>query len=186
MISTHKNEYHLITCLNLFSNFSQKYTIFIFLFHVAIKHTLCCLLQMIHGHPLNFSFYLLVPTSFCLVKIKKMYFYVCIYSQGIQAMDRHRVCAEYWESRPLMQIPQHSQSQDNSSGKDETSYGQNGSKMNQQPAGVVDTILGGLFKKANPEELYTLYNVLSNNNSSTTDHVLVNRLLCEEIHNRPR
>ncbi|KAM7532196.1 hypothetical protein LguiB_035606 [Lonicera macranthoides] len=105
--------------------------------------------------------------------------------QGIQATDRHRVCAEYWESRPLMQIPQHSQSQDNSSGKDETSYGQNGSKMNHLPAGV-DTILGGLFKKANPEELHTLYNVLSNNNSSTTDHVLVTRLLNEEIHNRPR
>lgn len=100
-------------------------------------------------------------------------------------MDRHRVCAEYWESRPLMQIPLHSQSQDNSSGKDETSYGQNGSKMNQLPAGVA-TILGGLFKKANPEELHTLYNVLSNNNSSTTDHVLATRLLNEEIHNRSR
>ena len=30
----------LITCLNLFSNFLQKYTIFIFLFYVSIKHTL--------------------------------------------------------------------------------------------------------------------------------------------------
>ena len=36
----HKLRRHLISCLNLFSNFLQKYTIFIFLYHVVIKHTL--------------------------------------------------------------------------------------------------------------------------------------------------
>ena len=40
MIYTHKNEYHFITCFNLFFNFSQKYTIFIFLFYMTIKQTL--------------------------------------------------------------------------------------------------------------------------------------------------
>ena len=37
---SHKLRRHLISCLNLFSNFSQKYTNFIFIFHVVIKHTL--------------------------------------------------------------------------------------------------------------------------------------------------
>ena len=58
MIYTHKNEYHLITCLNLFYNFSQKYTIFIFFFHVTIKHilsiptvTLLCSMWLINIMP---------------------------------------------------------------------------------------------------------------------------------------
>ena len=42
-LSTHKNEHemkNIITYLNLYSNFSQKSTIIIFLFHVTIKRTL--------------------------------------------------------------------------------------------------------------------------------------------------
>ncbi|KAI8556170.1 hypothetical protein RHMOL_Rhmol05G0231000 [Rhododendron molle] len=98
--------------------------------------------------------------------------------QVIQAMDRNQVSTEYWKSRPLMQIPQHPQSEVKS-----------GNHLPQtdianEPHGV-DTILRGLFKKANPEELHTLYGILTDNRPAT-DQGLVTQLLNQEIHKRPR
>ncbi|KAK2979570.1 hypothetical protein RJ640_016244, partial [Escallonia rubra] len=98
--------------------------------------------------------------------------------QVIQAMDRHRVCKGYWESRPFMQIPQHSQPQDSCANDQDNGKGQ------QFPAGV-DSLVSGLFKKANPEELHALNSILSNN-SLTSNRGLVSRLLNEEILKRPR
>ncbi|KAK3001060.1 hypothetical protein RJ639_019067, partial [Escallonia herrerae] len=98
--------------------------------------------------------------------------------QVIQSMDRHRICKGYWESRPFMQIPQHSLPQDGYANKED-----NG-KSQQFPAGV-DSLVSGLFKKANPEELRALNSILSDN-SLTSNQGLVSRLLNEEILKRPR
>ncbi|CAL5363169.1 unnamed protein product [Camellia sinensis] len=106
--------------------------------------------------------------------------------QAIQAMDRNQVCTEYWKSRPLMQIPQHPQSQDNGGNlslRTDTTNNQEASRNHNISAAGVDTILSGLFKKANPEELHALYDVLSDNRP-TTDQGLVTRLLNQEIHKR--
>lgn len=51
------------------------------------------------------------------------------------------------------------------------------------PTGV-DTTLRGLLKKANLEELNSLYRILSDN-QQTAGRGLVTRLLNEEIHSRP-
>ena len=102
-------------------------------------------------------------------------------------MDRNRVCAEYWKSRPLMQFPQNPQSVENSGNlipRIPIANDGEASKSHMLPAGV-DTVLSGLFKKANPEELHALYNIL-NNSKPTADQGLVSRLLNEEIHKRPR
>lgn len=90
-------------------------------------------------------------------------------------MDRNRVCSEYWDSRPYsrpqVQIPQKAPLND------------------QEAAGVsllssgVDAILGGLFKKANLEELNSLYSILSDN-QQTVGRGLVTRLLNEGIQTR--
>jgi histone demethylase JARID1 len=98
--------------------------------------------------------------------------------QDIQAMDRHRICGEYWQSRPLMQIPElHPDGNKVAAAVESCSDG-------------VDTIITGLLKKANPEELHALYTILTGNSNSNTGssdhHSLVTRLLNEEIHNRPR
>ncbi|CAK9138001.1 unnamed protein product [Ilex paraguariensis] len=107
--------------------------------------------------------------------------------QAIQAIDQNRVCTEYWKSRPLMHIPHHSQSEDTSRNlllKSEIPTDEESGKSDTLLAGV-DTIINGLFKKANPEELNALYSILSKNNS-TADQCLVTQLLNEEIHKRPR
>ena len=108
---------------------------------------------------------------------------VAIFIQAIEAMDRNRVCTEYWDSRPYsrpqVQIPQTSQYKDSEERNDP---GGPGNPL--LPVGV-DRILRGLFKKANPEELNSLYSILSDNRP-TADLGLVNQLLNEEIHNHPR
>lgn len=100
-------------------------------------------------------------------------------------MDRNRVCTEYWNSRPL--IAQHSQLEGSVGNlhrmPEEQNY-QYGQSNHPFPVGV-DTILRGLFMKANPEELHSLYSIL-NDNSRPTGDGLVTRLLSEEIHKRPR
>ncbi|KAG7967726.1 hypothetical protein I3843_08G114000 [Carya illinoinensis] len=111
--------------------------------------------------------------------------------QAIEAMDRSRVCTEYWDSRPYSrpqeQIPQTSQYK--VSGK--TFHSMSEEKYNQVAPGNsslprrVDSMLRGLFKKASQEELNTLHGILSYNDS-TADRGLVTQLLSEEIHNRPR
>ncbi|XP_050381077.1 putative lysine-specific demethylase JMJ16 [Argentina anserina] len=104
--------------------------------------------------------------------------------QAIEAMDRNRVCSEYWDSRPYsrpqVQIPQKNQSEETR---------ENFNRNDQEAAGInllssgVDTILGGLFKKANLDELNSLYSIVSDN-QQTVGRGLVTRLLLEEIQTR--
>lgn len=110
--------------------------------------------------------------------------------QTIEAMDRNRVCQEYWDSRPYsrpqLQILQHSQSFNNS-GSFLSSSGEkvdhSSPVSNPFPSGV-DTILKGLFNKANPEELDSLRSVLTNGSPSPTTELA--RLINEEMCNRRR
>lgn len=101
-------------------------------------------------------------------------------------MDHNRVCMEYWDSRPYsraqMQIRQPSQ---NGSNLNRAS----GEENNRDSPGShllpgADLILRGLFKKATPAELHSLYSIL-NDNRPAADRFLVTRLLGEEILNRP-
>ncbi|KAJ6858236.1 lysine-specific demethylase JMJ16 [Populus alba x Populus x berolinensis] len=111
--------------------------------------------------------------------------------QAVEALDRNRVCTDYWDSRPYSrpqgQIPQHSQSKANARHSQGTSEDQNNRKVpgSQFLPAEVDTTLGGLFKKASPEELILLSRVLSDN-KPTANPGLITQLLNEEIHNRPR
>jgi histone demethylase JARID1 len=113
------------------------------------------------------------------------------HKQAVEALDRNRVCTDYWDSRPYSrpqgQIPQHSQSKANARHSQGTSEDQNNRKVpgSQFLPVEVDTTLGGLFKKASPEELILLSRVLSDN-KPTADPGLITQLLNEEIHNRPR
>ncbi|XP_052187665.1 putative lysine-specific demethylase JMJ16 [Diospyros lotus] len=108
--------------------------------------------------------------------------------QVIQSMDRNRVCTEYWKSRPLMQIPQHPQAEESTGHSllrsDIANDNREAGKNFALPARV-DSVLSSLFKKANPEELHALYDLLRDNRP-TSDQSLVNQLLVQEIHNRPR
>ena len=112
-------------------------------------------------------------------------------NQAIEAMDRNRVCTEYWDSRPYsrpqVQILQHSQLPDNGGNGLRTSGKQNnaGAPWNNCLPGGVDALLRGLFKKANSEELYSLCSILSDKRPPM-DVDLVAQLLNEEIHDRPR
>lgn len=108
--------------------------------------------------------------------------------QVIEAMDRNRVCSEYWDSRPYsrpqVQIPQTSRFKDTGGRTLEQGTAQGALDNHLLPTGV-DTILGGLFKKANLEELNSLYRIL-NDSQLTAGQDLVARLLNKEINNRPR
>ncbi|XP_074263741.1 putative lysine-specific demethylase JMJ16 [Silene latifolia] len=90
--------------------------------------------------------------------------------QGIEALDRKRVCAMYWNSRPLAQISHCFLPRANVQNPNSVS-GANGG---------ADTLLKGLFKKANPEELRSLLGIAGKNPS------LVTRLLDEEMQSRSR
>ncbi|PON55481.1 FY-rich [Parasponia andersonii] len=107
--------------------------------------------------------------------------------QVIEAMDRNRVCSEYWDSRPYsrphVQIPQVCRSKDNGGRMPEQGSDRGGPDNHLLPSGV-DTILGGLLKKANLEELNSLYKLLNDNNTAGLG--VVTRLLNEEINDRPR
>lgn len=111
--------------------------------------------------------------------------------QTIEAMDRNRVCQEYWDSRPYsrpqVQMLQHSQSFNDSG----SFLSLSGEKVvdeapgsNPLPSGV-DTILRGLLKKANPEELDSLCRILTDGNPAI-EVALVTRLINEEMCNRNR
>ncbi|KAL6503710.1 hypothetical protein OROGR_025633 [Orobanche gracilis] len=99
----------------------------------------------------------------------------------IQAMDKNRVCTEYWEPRPHMRIPQESQLTDHG--------GDFGLKsdvgVERMLHGLAKRILHGLLKKANLEELHTLYRILQNENPND-EHSLLVRLLREETNKYPR
>ncbi|KAK1421161.1 hypothetical protein QVD17_23298 [Tagetes erecta] len=101
--------------------------------------------------------------------------------QGIQSMDRNRLCTDYWESRPF-----HAQSHNNgdNSLKIQEPNTPNATQNNNLTT-LTDNIISGLFKKANLEELNTFLNVLSNDNS-TRDQQVVTKLLNDEILKRTR
>ncbi|KAL2549164.1 putative lysine-specific demethylase JMJ16 [Forsythia ovata] len=109
--------------------------------------------------------------------------------QVLQGMDQDRVCSEYWKSRPLIQIQQHSQTLDNCGKyivKSEPSNDQEMCESHPLHTGI-DRILHGLFKKANLEELHALYSILHNKSEKSTNYrSSVTHLLDEEIHRRPR
>ncbi|MED6138384.1 hypothetical protein PIB30_073803 [Stylosanthes scabra] len=97
--------------------------------------------------------------------------------QAIEALDRSRVCSEYWDSRPYSR-PQGQISQPRLT-KSNGGNGQ-GVLVNQHlPNGGV-VALQSLFRKANAEELNSLYNILSD--KPEADRNLIARLLNEEIH----
>ncbi|XWS42575.1 hypothetical protein CRYUN_Cryun16bG0026100 [Craigia yunnanensis] len=109
--------------------------------------------------------------------------------QAIEAMDQNRVCMEYWDSRPYsrpqVQILQHSQLPDNVENLLKKSGEQNNAEApwNNCLPGGVGTILRGLFKKANSEELHSLCSILSNKRAPM-DVDLVAGLLNEERDSR--
>lgn len=89
--------------------------------------------------------------------------------QGIQSLDRHRVCKEYWESRPRDVCRDPSiKTQD---------AAQNSLTVESH------TIISGMFKKANLDELNMFTSVLTNNDSTCyQSRVMI--LLKEEIAKR--
>ncbi|XP_039006169.1 putative lysine-specific demethylase JMJ16 isoform X2 [Hibiscus syriacus] len=109
--------------------------------------------------------------------------------QAIEAMDRNRVCTEYWDSRPYsrlqVQFLQHSNSLANGDNVLRTSGGKDivGPPRSNCLPGEVDTLLRGLFKKANSEELHSLCSILSDKRPPM-DVDLVARVLKEEIDSR--
>ncbi|KAB2058890.1 hypothetical protein ES319_A11G265100v1 [Gossypium barbadense] len=108
--------------------------------------------------------------------------------QAVEAMDRNRVCMEYWDSRPYsrpqVQFLQHSHTPSNGVNLLRTSGEQNnaGAPQNKCLPSEVDTLLG-LFKKASSEELSSLCSILSDKRSPE-DVDRVAQLLKEEIRSR--
>lgn len=107
-----------------------------------------------------------------------MYNEPAFFQQAIEALDRSRLCNEYWDSRPYSrpqgQISQSSQTNVNGGN------GQ-GVLLNKHMPVEVVAVLRSLFKKSNAEELNLLYSILSNNRPEA-DRNLVAQLLNEEIH----
>lgn len=100
------------------------------------------------------------------------------FQQAIEALDRSRVCNEYWDSRPYSrpqgQISQPCQTNIN---------GGNGEGVllnKHMPEGDV-AVLRSLFKKANAEELNLLYSILSDNKPAAYRNLMAQRLN-QEIH----
>ncbi|CAI9301981.1 unnamed protein product [Lactuca saligna] len=91
--------------------------------------------------------------------------------RGIQSKDKHQMCKEYWESRPF-----HTQSHDDISGNSSVN-------TEDQSNSGDDTIVSGLLKKANLDELNVFKTVLTNDDSNQNK---VMRLLNEEIVKRLR
>ncbi|XP_043719015.1 lysine-specific demethylase JMJ18-like isoform X2 [Telopea speciosissima] len=111
--------------------------------------------------------------------------------QGIEAMDRNRVCIEYWKFRSQTPNsvgcqPGNIVADPNLKTKEDPTSQEAINKIENQPSTVGnDTVLRGLFMKANPEELHSLYNILSNKQPNA-DRELLTRLLDEEIQKRRR
>lgn len=111
-----------------------------------------------------------------MVLINSRYCVSAFFHQAIEALDRSRVCNEYWDSRPYSRP----QGQISQAYQTNIENGQ-GVLMNQHlPVGVV-AVLRSLFKKANAEELNSLYSILSDNKPAA-DRMLVAQLLNQEIH----
>ncbi|GMH13215.1 hypothetical protein Nepgr_015056 [Nepenthes gracilis] len=95
--------------------------------------------------------------------------------RGIEALDKNRICREYWNSRPLAQTSGCLPSKENCRALDEEDAARNHHNARVK----------GLLKKANPGELHSLLEVLSEGRpASADDHGLLIRLLREEIQSR--
>ena len=103
-------------------------------------------------------------------------------------MDQTRVCNEYWDSRPYSrphgQIPQASKPNETVGRLHRVSSEEANVMSNQLLPVGVDAALKRLFKKANVEELNSLYRIMSNN-GSVADRSVIAQLLKEQIRNRP-
>ncbi|XP_073012098.1 lysine-specific demethylase JMJ703 [Typha latifolia] len=100
--------------------------------------------------------------------------------QAIEALDRDHICTEYWRSRPL---PQAMPSMAASNKDQGPSYvKERGNQDWFLPPGS-STALRGLLKKANPEELLALRNILHNDASNTSRQEVI-MLINEQIENR--
>lgn len=101
--------------------------------------------------------------------------------QGIQSLDRNRVCKEYWESRPF-----HTQSRDvcRDSSINMRDPNNRDAARNNLPVGA-DTVISSMFKKANLDELNMLMSVLTKNDSTCYQSMIMS-LLNEEIAKRLR
>ncbi|KAF9607863.1 hypothetical protein IFM89_003567 [Coptis chinensis] len=102
--------------------------------------------------------------------------------KGIEAIDPNRVCTEYWKSRP--QTHELCRAVLESVGVDPNIEIRE-LIDDQQTNREEELVLKGLLKKANPEELHSLQNVLSDD-KPTADPGLVTRLVNEEIQTRLR
>ncbi|GAB2277626.1 hypothetical protein Dimus_012334 [Dionaea muscipula] len=105
-------------------------------------------------------------------------------TQAIEALDeKDRLSREYWSSRPFAQV---SQPKENCQNKVKVVVG-GGAQSYQNPPSIaigVEVALGGLFKKANPEELHSLLETILDKERPVADHNLLIRLLKEEIQRR--
>ncbi|RZC68872.1 hypothetical protein C5167_032122 [Papaver somniferum] len=115
--------------------------------------------------------------------------------QGIEANDPNKICTEYWKPRAQTRQnpttagsfpvdPTNLRIKEESSN---TNTDSNNSRIKEERSNTDTMILKGLFKKANPEELHTLYSILcQDNNRSTSNQGLITQLLNDEIHTRQR
>ncbi|KAL9677371.1 hypothetical protein QQ045_005600 [Rhodiola kirilowii] len=97
--------------------------------------------------------------------------------QAIEAMDKSRVCTEYWNSRPYSRFQV--QFQENSQykiGEDNNAH---------LPQKNTDTILS-LLKKASPEELQCLYSIFNTGMSTSNERSTLKSLLNDEIQKHSR
>ena len=110
--------------------------------------------------------------SLCPINLlkKTRVFLTCIFMrlQAIEAIDPHRYCTEYWRSRP--QPPTATSSKD---------HHQLGSTQKGVPAGAAAMVIRGLLKKANPDELQALREVVGSGDPNCKKELI--GLLEEEI-----
>ncbi|XP_058094569.1 putative lysine-specific demethylase JMJ16 [Magnolia sinica] len=106
--------------------------------------------------------------------------------QAIEAIDQNRVCSDYWKSRPKTEAPHHFPpgnfaGENNCRNEDEPNDEEaNNAEENQLATRVKTVVLRGLFKKARPEELHSLHDMVSTNREVLIHH------LEEEIQNRQK
>lgn len=103
-----------------------------------------------------------------------------MFHQAIEALDRSRVCKEYWDSRPFSrpqgQLSQAGQTTVNGGGGNDQGVTTNPNT----PVGTVAAVKR-LFKKANAEELNSLYSILTDSKPAA-EHIPIRQILFEEIH----
>ncbi|KAL5990567.1 hypothetical protein ACLOJK_011469 [Asimina triloba] len=100
--------------------------------------------------------------------------------QAIEAIDQKHVCSEYWKCRSKIQVSQHSSTGNLVRNVASRLQGrQNGREANndvEQQLEAEATVLRGLFKKAKPEELFSLYSMVSNHRWDANRQALIHYL----------